>query len=88
MFNRRSNENAYESEQDKAYKAQLLANGGMFFRFYGYVETPDEYLQKVIERRHSFEKFSHKEVEWFDGGSCRSEAICGGSMRIDKLARM
>ena len=68
MFNRRSDESAYESERDKACKAQLLANGGMFFRFYGPVDTPYEYLRYVIERHHSFEKFSHKEVEWFDDG--------------------
>lgn len=69
MFNRRSDESAYESDRDKSCKAQLLANGGKFFRFYGYVETPYEYLRNVIERHHSFENFSHKEVEWFDDGS-------------------
>jgi len=68
MFNRRSDQGGYESEADKACKAQLLANGGMFFRRYGYVETPYEYLRNVIERHHSFETFSHKEVEWFDDG--------------------
>lgn len=68
MFNRRSDQTSYEAEADDARKKQLLDNGGRFFRFHGYKETPHEYLRVMIERRHSFDKFSHKEVEWSDDG--------------------
>lgn len=68
MFNRRSDQKNYEAEKDDVCKKQLLNNGGRFFRRYGYKETPYEFLRAVIERRHTFEKFSHKEVEWYEDG--------------------
>lgn len=68
MFNRNSNQASWEIERDESRKQQLLNNGGRFFRFHGYKDTPNEYLQMVIERRHTFEKFSHKEVEWSEDG--------------------
>lgn len=64
MFNRRSIETSYEAEERETHKKQLLDNDGKFFRFYGYKESPQEYLRVMIERRHTFDKFSHKEVEW------------------------
>lgn len=68
MFNRNSNQASWENERDESRKQQLLNNGGRFFRFHGYKDTPNEYLQMVIEHRHTFEKFSHKEVEWSKDG--------------------
>lgn len=69
MFNRRADQASYENETDNDCKRQLIANGGLFFRRYGHVETPYEFLRGVIERQHSFERFSYKELEWFDDGN-------------------
>lgn len=66
MFNRRSIETKYEAEEREIRKKQLLDNDGMFFRLYGYKDSPLEYLSAVIERRHSFTKF--KEIDWSNDG--------------------
>lgn len=68
MFNRSSKQASWDIEKDESRKQQLLNNGGRFFCFHGYKDTPYEYLQMVIARRHTFEKFSHKEVEWSEDG--------------------
>ena len=68
MFNRNSNQASWETERDESRKQQLLNNGGRFFRFHGYKDTPYEYLRVMIDRHHTFEKFSHKEVEWSENG--------------------
>ena len=68
MFNRPSNQAKYENDADEARKKQLLDNGGKFFKFNGYKDTPTEYLRAVIEKEHSFTKTFHEEVEWSDDG--------------------
>lgn len=71
MFNRRSDEPSYKNAENESRKQQLINNGGRFFRFCGYKETPNEYLRAVIERQHTFVKSYHPEVEWSkDGKIC------------------
>lgn len=69
MFNRRSDEPDYKNAENESHKQQLLNNGGRFFRFCGYKETPHEYLRAVIERQHTFVKSYHPEVEWSKDGT-------------------
>lgn len=69
MFNRRSDQTKYDAELNEARKKQLLDNDGKFFKFYGYMESPHEYLRCAIKGRNSFDKFGHKEVEWVDDGN-------------------
>lgn len=69
MFNRRSDQSEWEAENYESRKKQLLDNGGKFFKFYGYKDSPYEYLNAVIERQHTFEKFGHEDVSWSDDGN-------------------
>lgn len=54
MFNRTSSESSTDKDQRESRTKQLLDNGGMFFRFYGYKDNPLAYLWEVVKGKCTF----------------------------------
>jgi hypothetical protein len=44
----------YHLRESESYKAQLLANGGRYFKFYGRYENPEDMIAEMLEHKHTF----------------------------------
>lgn len=54
MWNRREPDDSWKPEEREHQKAELLANEGKFFRFYGFYADPFEMLTEMESRGHTF----------------------------------
>lgn len=67
MWNRREPDDSWKLKEREAQKAELLANGGRYFRFHGFYADPFEMLAEMENRGHTFTEPDDLFVDCTDG---------------------